>query len=78
MVKTTITGIKDGLIHAEVKKTPVLITELIANLHNMTEAEVYKALCEIRESAEQDAMIMQIFAKALRKKNSHNRKSKWS
>lgn len=66
---TIIHGIKDnGLIDAEFKCTAVLVTELINNLHKMSEWEVYKALVEIREAAERDARTAHTYAAALKAK----------
>lgn len=62
---------EDGTFKTEIKRTPVLITELIHDLPNMCEADIYRALCEIRESAERDARIEQTLAKSLKRHRRH-------
>lgn len=55
MAKTIIKGLKpDGTIDAELKRTPVLITELIQKFPGMCEVDIYHALADIRESSERD------------------------
>lgn len=67
MGKTIIKGVKkNGIFDAECKSTAVLITELIAKLPKLCEAEVRHSLEEIRLSAEQDERIRQDFANALK------------
>lgn len=69
MGKTIIKGVKkNGIFDAEYKSTAVLITELIAKLPRLCEAEVRHALEEIRLSAEQDERIRMDFAHALKRK----------
>jgi hypothetical protein len=69
MGKTIIKGVKkDGMIDAEYKRTAVLITELIAKLPRLCEAEVRHSLEEIRLSSEQDERIRMDFAHALKRR----------
>ena len=69
MGKTIIKGVKkNGMIDAECKSTAVLITELIAKLPRLCEAEVRHSLEEIRLSTEQDERIRQNYALALKEK----------
>ena len=69
MSKTIIKGVKkDGMIDAECKSTAVLITELIAKLPRLCEAEVRHSLEEIRLSAEQDERIRQNYAHVLKER----------
>lgn len=68
MGQTTIKGIgEDGILKTEYKSTPVLITELIGDLHKLCEVELYDRLKYIRESSERDERIQRTFAAALRK-----------
>lgn len=70
MSKVIIKGIKeDGLIDAERKSTAVLVTELIERLPKMCEADVCKALEEIRLSAEQDTRMRQTYLRIIRERN---------
>lgn len=65
MGKTIIKGVKkNGIFDAEYKSTAVLITELIAKLPKLCEAEVRHSLEEIRLSAEQDERVRQDLAYA--------------
>lgn len=67
MAKVTITGVgEDGKFKTEIKRTPVLITELIHDFPKMCEADIHKALCEIRESSERDERTIRNFAHALK------------
>lgn len=60
-------GVKEnGLIDAEIVWTPVLITQLIHDLPKLCEHDIYKRLCEIRESSEQDERIRGIYAGVLK------------
>lgn len=62
-------GIKEnGLIDAEIKRTPVLVTELIHDFPKLCEFEICERLREIRESAERDERISMIYVDALKKK----------
>lgn len=68
MAKINIKGIgKDGIFDAEVKRTAVLVTELIYDFPRMCEHDIFKALCEIRESAERDDRVRRIAMEAARK-----------
>lgn len=67
MAKTIIKGIKeDGLFDTELKRTPVLITELIHDFPKLCEADIAKRLCEIRESSERDERTIRNFAECLK------------
>lgn len=60
-------GIKEnGIIDAEIRRTPVLVTELIHDFPKMSQAEIEKALREIRDSAEADERTKQAFVHALK------------
>lgn len=62
-------GIKEnGLIDAEIKRTPVLVTELIHDFPKLCEFEIRERLREIRESSERDERISMIYVDALKKK----------
>ena len=67
MAKTIIKGIKeDGMFDTELKRTPVLITELIHDFPKLCEADITKRLCEIRESSERDERTIRTFAECLK------------
>lgn len=67
MGKTIIKGVKkDGTFDVERKSTPVLITELIGKLPGMCEADICKALEEIRLSAEQDERIRKSYVQVIK------------
>ena len=69
MGKVVYKGIKEnGLIDAEVVSTPILVTQLISKLPALCEAEVCKALEEIRESAEMDDRHLKMYARILKEK----------
>lgn len=57
---------ENGEMDTEVISTPVLITKLIGNLSKLHEADIQKALEEIRSSSEQDERIRKIYAKVLK------------
>lgn len=70
MSKVIIRGIKeDGTIDAESKSTAMLVTELIEKLPKMHEADICKALEEIRLSAERDTRIRQTYARVIKERN---------
>lgn len=73
MAKVIYKGLKeDGLIDAELKRTPVLITELIEKVtkEKTSKMDIVHELEEIRKSAEQDQRIAQTYSHVLRvKKN---------
>ncbi len=74
MSKVIIKGIKeDGKIDAECKSTAVLVTELIERLPKMCEADVVKALEEIRTSAERDTRVRQTYAHIIKERNSEKK-----
>ena len=67
MGQTIIKGIgEDGIFKTEHKSTPVLITELIGDLHKLCEAEICDRLKNIRESSEPDERIRKTYAAILR------------
>jgi hypothetical protein len=73
MAKVIYKGLKeDGLIDAELKRTPVLITELIEKVtkEKTSKMDIVHELEEIRESAERDQRIAQTYAHVLREKKS--------
>lgn len=75
MGQTTIKGIgEDGILKTEYKSTPVLITELIGDLHKLCEAELYDRLKDIRESSEQDERTKKTLAAVLRKNRAEEAK----
>lgn len=71
MGKTIFKGInkETGLIDAELKQTPVLITELIYKMFKPGTSlmDIYHDLEDIRKSAEQDQRIRQIYVEELRR-----------
>ncbi len=62
---------EDGMFEVELKRTPVLITELIHDMFNMSKMDIYKRLCDIRESAERDDRVSQTYVNALKKGETH-------
>lgn len=68
MGQTIIKGIgEDGIFKTEYKSTPVLVTELIGDLHKLCELEICDRLKYIRESSEQDERIRKTYAAVLKK-----------
>lgn len=67
MGKTIIKGVKEnGMFDVERKSTAVLITELIAKLPGMCEADICRSLEEIRLSAEQDERIRKSYVQVIK------------
>ena len=65
---TIFKGIKEnGLIDAELKRTPVLVTELIHDFPKLSEADIEKRLRGIRESSERDERIARVYLETLKK-----------
>lgn len=70
MAKIVYKGTKeDGLIDAEIKRTPVLITELIEDLPKLCQMEIVHRLEEIRSSSERDRRVERAFIHALKVEN---------
>lgn len=75
MGQTIIKGIgEDGIFKTEYKSTPVLITELIGDLHKLCEADICDRLKYIRESSERDERIRKTYAAVLRKNTAEKAK----
>lgn len=69
MSKVIYKGLKEnGLIDAELKRTPVLITELIEKVtkEKTSKMDIVHDLEEIRKSAEQDQRIAQTYVHCLK------------
>ena len=69
MGKVIYKGLKEnGLIDAELKRTPVLITELIEKVtkEKTSKMDIVHDLEEIRKSAEQDQRIAQTYVHCLK------------
>lgn len=62
-----------GIFKTEIKRTPVLITELIRSFPKMTQYDIQKALEKIRESAERDERVKDYYVHALKKGESKSR-----
>ena len=75
MAKVNIKGTDDkGRIVANIKHTPMLITELIHDFPKMSEADIYHALCVIRQSSEHDVRVARMFCETLKRKEDDNEK----
>lgn len=70
MAKVIFKGVNEetGLIDAEIKRTPVLVTELIEKVtkEKTSKMDIVHDLEEIRESAERDQRIAQTYAHCLK------------
>ena len=70
MSKVIINGINEnGIMDADVIRTPVLVTELIHDFPNLCEAEIANRLKEIRDSAELDQTVMHTYLSVLKAKS---------